>query len=217
MALCLLNGIAKADIILSWNTFGNTGNETIEASVANLGVAASNLTLGSGVNPSANANRFGGSAWFDTGDSPTGTTLAESISGNDFIQFVVIPNLNTSLDLTSFVFRWDRSANGPSSVALRSSADGFSANLGQLTGLTSGGAATSTNRTMNFLLSGITSTVTFRLYGFDGTSGGTGGFDTADNAPNVILNGTITAIPEPSSLVLVGFAFAGASLFRRRK
>jgi hypothetical protein len=211
-------GVANGDVILSWNTFGNLGTETTEGSVANLGVAAADLTLGVGVISDANGNRFGGRAWFDAGDSAAGTTLAESITGNDFFQFIMTPNANTSINLTSFDFRWDRSGTGPDSVALRSSLDGFAADLGQVTGMVSGGAATTTDRTINLALNNITTGVTFRLYGFNATnSTGTGGFDTNANAPNVILNGSITAVPEPSSVAMLGLIVMGTTWFRRSR
>lgn len=53
-----------ADILLAWNTFGNLGTETTEPSVSNdLNIATANLSLGAGVNGSANVNRFGGNNW----------------------------------------------------------------------------------------------------------------------------------------------------------
>ena len=48
------------------------------------------LTLGVGITPAANGNRFGGSAFFDTGDTNP-TTLAESVAGNDYFQLIVTP------------------------------------------------------------------------------------------------------------------------------
>ena len=125
---------ANAAVLLSWNTFGNVGTETTEASVSNdSNLTASNLTLGS-VNPAANANRFGGDHWFDTGDTNP-TTLSESITGNDYIQFVITPQSGAKYTLTSFVFSWDHSNTGPGSLTLRSSADSYAADIGSLTGL----------------------------------------------------------------------------------
>src|SRR5690349_24998900 len=76
--------------LLQWNTFGNLGTETTEPSVANdVNIAGPvNLTLGAGVTAAANGNRFGGSNWFDTGNTVAGNTLAEAIAGNNYIQFI---------------------------------------------------------------------------------------------------------------------------------
>ena len=98
-----------ADILLAWNTFGNLGTETTEPSVSNdLNIATANLSLGAGVNGSANVNRFGGNNWFNIGNT-AGSTLVEAIAGNDFIQFSVAPNSGFYFSATSIVFSWDRS------------------------------------------------------------------------------------------------------------
>ena len=167
--------------LLQWNTFGNLGTETTEPSVANDANIAGpvNLTLG-GVTAAANGNRFGGSGWWNTGNTAGGNTLAEAVAGNDYIQFIVTPNAGFSFTATSLVFTWDRSATGPSSVTLRSSADGFVSDLGTVTGMVSGGAATTTPRTITISsLSNITTATTFRLYGYAASAtGGTGDLTT---------------------------------------
>ncbi len=178
--------------LLQWNTFGNAGTETTEPSVFNnTNISAANLTLGAGVTAVTNANRFGGNTWFDTGDSNP-TTLAQSISGNDYIEFIVSPTSGFSFTPTGFVFSWDQSGTGPNSVALRSSADGFTTNLGTVTGLP---ASISTGNSIAIsTLTNITAPTIFRLYGYGGTgTAGTGGFDTASSANNVVLNGTTTS------------------------
>ncbi|RZJ35983.1 MAG: choice-of-anchor D domain-containing protein [Flavobacterium sp.] len=173
--------------LLEWNTFSNAGTEVSEPSINNdPNISAANLTLGAGVTAAANMNRFGGSNWWDTGDAGT-STIANAVAGNDYIQFIVTPNAGYSFTPTSFVFNWDSSGTGPKSVALRSSVDGFSSNIGSLTAAAIGIANTIT-------ISGITnstSAITFRIYGFgDTAAGGTGGFDVSINAVNVTLNGT---------------------------
>ena len=150
-------------VLLSWNTWANTGTETTEPSVSNdPNISAANLIFGAGVTPAANANRFGGSAWFDAGDTFQ-TTLAESIAGNDYIQVIVQPNPGYAVTYTSFEFRWDRSGPGPSAVTLRSSADNFATNLGSVTSIPSGTFPLNTITITG--LSNITGPTTFRLYG----------------------------------------------------
>ena len=131
------SSVAGTAELIAWNTSGNSGTETIEPPTeTDPNIATANLTLGAGVTPAANANRFGGNAWFDAGDTSP-TTLAQSVAGNDYIQFVVTPNAGFMFTPTSFDFIWDRSGTGPTGVTLRSSADGFTADLGSVTGLPS--------------------------------------------------------------------------------
>jgi hypothetical protein len=188
--------------LLQWNTFGNAGTEPTEPSVANdANIAGSvNLTNGGGWTPAANPNRFGGSGWFNTGNTVAGSTISEAIAGNDYIQFTVSPNGGYSFTATSLVFTWDRSGTGPANVALRSSADSYSTDLGVVTGMSSGGVSTTTIRTLNIAgITNITSVTTFRLYGYGATgTGGTGGFDNASSVVNVTLNGTTVATATPS-------------------
>lgn len=208
----------EAALIITWNTTGNLGTETSEPSVTNdAGLAASNLTLGS-VTPGANGNRFGGSGWFNTGNTAGGNTLSEAVAGNDYIEFIVSPNAGFQFTATSFDFIWDRSGTGPSAVTLRSSIDSFTSDLGSVSSMVSGGVATSTLRTISISgVSGISTSTTFRLYGYGATAtGGTGGFDTSTIAPNVILNGTVSAVPEPTGILMVGAAIGLVGFGRRR-
>ncbi|WP_291129960.1 T9SS sorting signal type C domain-containing protein [Flavobacterium sp. UBA7682] len=190
----VLNSVSSYGQLLQWNTFGNAGTETTEPSVANdANVAAASLTQGT-ISALANGNRFGGGDWWNTGNS-TNNTLAEAIAGNDYIQFIVTPNVGFSFTPTSLVFYWDRSGTGPSNVTLRSSSDGYATDLGTVTGMTSGGASTTTARTITISgLTNITTATTFRLYGYGATAtGGTGGFDSSSSFNNVVLNGTTVA------------------------
>lgn len=194
--------------LLQWNTFGNLGTETTEPSVANdPNVAAANLTQGAGITPAANGNRFGGNNWFNTGNTNP-NTLAEAITGNDYLQFIVTPNVGFSFTPTSFVFTWDRSGTGPQNVTLRSSADGFIADLGTITGIVGGAFASNTITITG--LTNITTATTFRLYGYNATATtGTGGFDANVNAVNVQLNGTTAPAGTPlvtvTPVTLTGF------------
>ncbi|MFM2264873.1 MAG: hypothetical protein RLZ77_289, partial [Bacteroidota bacterium] len=198
--ICLLLGYSPLlySQLLQWNTYGNTGTELTEPSVFNNpNISTSDLTFGAGITPLGNGLRFGGTSWFDTGNTAAGNTLAEAVAGNNYIQFIVAPNFNFAFTPTSFVFSWGRSGTGPVNVALRSSVDGYTSNLGVVTGLTSlsnGNTITITG------LTNISTATTFRLYGYGGTGpGGTGGFDMANTTPapgivNVQLNGTTQSL-----------------------
>ncbi len=196
LLLCITTGGYAQ--LLQWNTYGNTGTELTEPSVFNnTNITTADLTFGAGIVPAGNGLRFGGTSWFDTGNTVAGSTITEAIAGNNYIQFVVTPNFNYAFTPTSFVFSWGRSSTGPLNVALRSSVDGYTANLGALTALTSlsnGNTITITG------LTNLSTATTFRLYGYGGTgTAGTGGFDMANGtlSPGIVnaqLNGTTQSL-----------------------
>ena len=196
LLLCITTGGYAQ--LLQWNTYGNTGTELTEPSVFNnANITAADLTFGAGIVPAGNGFRFGGTSWFDSGNTVAGNTLAEAIAGNNYIQFVVTPNFNYAFTPTSFVFSWGRSGTGPLNIALRSSVDGYTVNLGALTALTS----LSNGNTITISgLTNLSTATTFRLYGYGGTGVlGTGGFDMATTTlspgfVNVQLNGTTQSL-----------------------
>ncbi|HOZ52046.1 MAG TPA: YDG domain-containing protein, partial [Chitinophagaceae bacterium] len=197
MIALFLNTSLSYGQLLQWNTFGNAGTETTEPSVGNnINISSSNLTQG-GITAAGNTNRFGGSGWFNTGNTSGGNTLSEAIAGNDYIQFIVTPNAGFSFTPTSLDFNWDRSSTGPTNVTLRSSVDGYTTDLGSVLGMSTGFV---TLRTLTISgLSNITTATTFRLYGYGASATtGTGGFDIGTNVVNVQLNGTTASTATPT-------------------
>jgi endonuclease I len=187
------NIIAASTALLRWNTFGNTGLEIAEPSTYNdNNLLNSNINAtGSTIVLSSNSNRLGGNNW-----------AVGSLSATKYLQFVVTPNANISFTPTSFDFIWDFSSTGPSGIAIRSSIDGYTNNLGSMIGMT---ASTSAVKSIPIAgLVNVSTPTTFRLYGFNATgASGTGGFDCAVNANNIILNGT-TSIIAPPTIVTMG-------------
>jgi len=188
--------------LLQWNTFGNDRTETTEPSTFNnTNISATNLTQGT-ITAAVNGNRFGGSNWFNTGNTIAGNTLTEALAGNDYIQFIVTPNSGFSFTPTSFVFNWENSNTGPLNVALRSSVDSFASNIGIVAPVASIG--TSNTITISGLIN-ITTATTFRIYGYGATgTAGTGGFDVESSVINVQLNGTTSATKIVNGIIAAG-------------
>jgi len=192
--LVFIGGVERSwGQLLQWNTFGNLGTETIEPSVANAtGITPAALTLGIGVTPAANSNRLGGNDWFDSGDTNP-TTLAEAVADNDYIEFVVTPTSGYVFTPTTLNFIWDRSATGPSDVTLRSSADGFTADIATVSGIISGSFAVNSMVIPGMV--NLVSPITFRLFAYNATSTvGTGGFDVSTDMVNVELLGAANCL-----------------------
>src|SRR6218665_158105 len=85
---------------------------------------------GVGANPSVNGN-FSYDGW-DTG-APDGTTNYASLTGTlntgKYYEFTVTPDVTNSMTITGISFVMDRSATGPRTWALRSSASSYASNL----------------------------------------------------------------------------------------
>lgn len=180
--------------LLQWNSYGLSGTETtLTTAFSHASMTSSTLSKGSGLSSSANSNRFGGDNWFHTGNSAS-STLSEAISNGSYIEFSVTPAPGFSFSLSSFSFSWERSSTGPSSVALRSSVDGFSSDIGAVVGMP---ASISNNSIAISSINTKTSTIIFRLYGYGASNvAGTGGFDVASNVVNVTLDGSVCSLAE---------------------
>jgi hypothetical protein len=132
-------------------------------------------------------------------------------STGNYFQFTITPNASQSVSVTSINLGYRTSStSGPNAFTVKSSADNYSGNLA------SGALANSdtnwhslgaTSVTLTF-----TSATTFRIY----ASGA------ASNTPtwrvdDLILNGTVSAIPEPATYALaVGACLLLVALNRRK-
>lgn len=153
------------------------------------------------------------------GTSGVPGTEATSFSGNDHFSFKITPAAGFSLSLTQLRFSTAFHSSGTFNLTgwyfVRSSRDGFAANIGTVY---SESHVNSTNPafTEHLLdLSGapyqdITSDVTFRIYLYDNSNSETRWMAIDD----VILEGTVSAIPETSSLA---FMLPGLALLARKR
>jgi hypothetical protein len=163
IGLLLLFAVASAQTIGNW-TLNNTLNGT--GSAFN---TVSPISAGPGI-PSTAFN--GGTEWYGQNGFPaTGAPNA-----NAYLQFTITPNSGYELNIATVVLRMRRSntgspaGSGPTQWCLRSSVDGYTANLasGSMTHNYSNYPVTLTGFT--HLLTGVT----FRLYGYTVTVGSGG-------------------------------------------
>lgn len=154
---CLIFSTGWSQTVGNWN-FNNTLSGT---AAANTTVSAASLS--SSV-PSGAYN--GGTVYYGENGWPTG-----AINTSMYLQFTITPNAGYTLNLTSVELNIRRSTTGspsgagPRQWSLRSSVDGYAANLG------SGSIALNSTPTISVSLGlafqNLTTPVTFRLYGYD--------------------------------------------------
>lgn len=142
-------------------------------------VGGSTITRGSGLTASGNGGRFNATNW-------ALGSINNAVSGNNYMEFTITPNSGCSFSITSVFLQMQRSGTGPSAIALRSSADGFAANLDQIYTIIDNAATQSF--TFTFSLTSSTP-VTFRIYMYAEAAGGSGGI--GDGTGNdLVVNGT---------------------------
>ena len=142
----------------NWN-FNNTLNGTTGG---NNTVSAASLSPSI---PSADYN--GGTVYFGENGWPTGTVVNTSM----YLQFTLTPTAGYTLNLSSIEMNLRRSTtgspsgSGPRQWALRSSLDGYAANIA--TGTLTLNATPAFTVSLNSSYTNLASAITFRLYGYD--------------------------------------------------
>ena len=176
-------------------TFGSTSSPTTGAAsvAANLTASAFASFTGAGTtgtnSPGSTTAGGGGGAYFIASNWRS--------SDSNYLYFTLTPANGFQLTLTSFSFYYASTGTGPTSASLSSSADGYASALGTYS-LTqqSGGSLLASDwhqAGSSITLSALSGTV-LRLSA-TGASGSTGSF----RVDAVTLNGTVSAIPEPST------------------
>jgi uncharacterized repeat protein (TIGR02543 family) len=169
--------------ILTFDFAGLTGSETTaNSNFNNANLSSSTISRGAGLTASGNADRFNATSW-------AVTSIANAVSGNDYVEFTITPNSGYQFSVSSIVVQWQRSATGNTAIALRSSVDGFASNLDAVKSVVDN---TSTQTfTFTFTQANTTSAVTYRLFSYAEATTGTGG--PGDGTGNdIVVNGTVT-------------------------
>lgn len=212
LAMCLE---AQAQIV-AWEISGSTSS-TVNPEPADLLGAyldSASLTLGSGLTSSATANTFGGSGF-------NSTSLASAIAANQYLSFTLTPSAGHAVSISSLSFLTGVSAAVSNFHGeLLSSATGFASG----NALHSYSFSSTTAPLQSITLSGhsalqnATSAIEFRIYGWRDTTG-TSTFRIRSLSGNdLVINGSVSAVPEPSTYaVLFGALTLAAVVVRRRR
>jgi hypothetical protein len=212
---------AQAALILGWDFNGGAGTETsVNATTQNLSGAAVAVTRGSGVSGSALANSFNSTSY------TVGGTIGNAAANGDFLQFSFVVPTNTTVSLSDLDANFRRSSTGPDAFLWQYDVGGGFVDIGSSFLFTD----TNTNgvNQTDVLLSGISAlqniaagtNVSLRVLGAGATnSGGTFALGRL-TGDDLVLNGTVSAIPEPTSLVLctaAALSYGGAAWRKRRR
>jgi hypothetical protein len=204
---------ARAEVIVDWNLTGMAGTETSRAAnSAAVGVTGHALTEGATLTANAGQDSMNAKGW--NGEA------------TDYFSFGFTVANGYSVDLDSLAIGSKSSGTGPGSMGLYYSGDNFASALYTFTE----NGTVASNDIVN--LSGLThlsGPVEFRIaqIGTTAANGGptssagtfriTGYFDGV-NTVNLQLNGTVAAVPEADSYVmmLAGLGLVGAMARRHR-
>jgi len=207
--------------LIAWDFDGLAGNEaSVNATTQNISGSSIALTRGSGLSAAALANSFNSSSWV------VGGALDDATSAGDYLQFsFTVPTLSTA-SLTELDANFRRSSTGPSNFLWQYDVGSGFTNIGSSFSFTD--TATNGIAQPELDLSGISAlqnmaagtNVSFRLLGAGASNAG-GTFALGRlSGDDLALNGSVTAIPEPTSLALctaVAISAGGASWRKRRR
>lgn len=208
-------------VLLGWDVNGTSESaasltySTIGAHIGS-GAPSGLLARGSGAaTPGSPSNNTFGAAGF------TATDLSGALAANDYFTFSISVAAGFTMSLTSIGFKMSETPTGPTNASLFSSVGGFTSTASTISSWTLPAGTTSDQSIVlsSGSFSNLTGTVEFRIYAFGG------GGSTTDKlrfrnltGDDLIISGTVTAVPEPATTVAIvaGAALVGAALYRRR-
>lgn len=208
--------LSLADIILAWDMGGVTSPATLTSTniAANVDTSAGRNTLSrpAGLLNPATANSFAGNTWNLT------DTFNQS---TQYFSFTVAPAAGYELTITSLQFAVCGSASAPNNGQWGYSINGGSFVMQTAFTLT----GTPSLQQWDFTDFTTTDSVEFRFWGYGAGNIGAGGASSAAGSIRIqsvagndlILNGFVTAVPEPGSLAMMSVGLAGMWAFSRRR
>jgi hypothetical protein len=188
LGCCVGGGAALHAQIVVYSFTGNTA----AATSSNAFITASTFTGSNSATLSNSSPVYsaGTGSYSITQSGWTGTT-----PGSNYFEFTITPSAGHSVSLTSISFGSRSTTTGPTAYSFRSSADGYGSSLTTNSLTNDGNWQASGTQSISLTFTGTT---TFRLYANGASSaGGTLRVD------DFTLNGSVSAIPEPSTYAAI--------------
>jgi len=187
--------VTAAPVVLATYDFvGLVGNETTASSNStNANLSSSTISRGAGLTASGNGQRYNATSW-------ALTSIANAVTGNDYMEFTITPNSGYQFSVSSILVQWARSNSGNTQIALRSSVDSYASDLDTAKSVTDNESAQTF--TWTFAQSASASPVTYRFYSYaEGTTGTGGPGDGSGN--DIVVTGTITQLPPTATAATI--------------
>lgn len=185
--MCAAIGMASVSVasgqILTFEFKGLTGSEeTAVSSFNDANLTASTISRGAGLTASDNKERFNATQW-------ALESIANAVAGEDYMEFTITPQPGYQFDVSTIYIQFQRSATGPSEIALRSSVDNYASDLDS-NFLIEDNTTTQT-KTWTVNQANSSEPVTYRFYGYAEAGNGSGGI--GDGAgDDLVVSGTVT-------------------------
>ena len=186
----LMSGVVWGQI-LTFEFSSLAGDELTAGSNYNdVAITVSTISRGAGLTASGNAGRFNATSWAEL-------SIDNAISGDDYMEFTITPVDENEFIVSSIYLQLQRSSTGPRGIAIRSSIDNYASNLDQEYPIDD---VTSTqNFTFTFDQGVFSSAVTYRIYMWAESTGGSGGIGDGSGNDLVVYGDIIE--PEPTNHV----------------
>lgn len=235
--LVLGSPLAHAVTIASYDFNGLTGGEaTLAAASMDENITAGSISRGAsyGVYAAAfSTNGLGTRPGFDSSNTVflSNYTLSTAVANDAYFEFTLTPDAGYSITIDSLTLgsRRASSGTGPNFFGVRTSLDGYTADIVTGVSTTGAGGNVSTVQTANFgsNLQNITSTVTVRMYGYARSASNSSygiWVITNQNASDVngagtgnfIVSGSVNSVPEPTTYALVAAVMALGVVYWRK-
>ena len=161
-------------------------------------------------NASVSSGYTGASGTYNAGAAARTGVLNTAASGSAYFEFTLTPTAGNIATLTGISFGSRATSTGPLAYAIRSSLDGYVANITSGT-LTNTSAWTLISNTALSVSSASGTAITFRIYGYNGT--GTASANTANwRIDDINLTGSVNSFNATQCYSLI--ANTGATAYR---